>query len=222
MSQRMMLLLTITRRGEGSHIVDNLTSHGMPWHFRAVGQGTASSEMMDILGIGSRDKDIVITLAAKRAAEAFCTELEGDPTLGKGHGIMMVIPLNAINSLTAVLATRAAGKITQQEADKNTMKNEYKHSLVLVAVNRGCADDVMQVARKAGATGGTVIKANLADNEASELLGVTLEEERDIVAIMVPDTIRDAVMEDVNRELGLRTDAQAILCSVSVDKAMRI
>lgn len=221
MSERMMLLLTITRRGEGSYIVESLSSRGIPWHFRAVGQGTVSSEMMDILGIGSRDKDIVISLATRRAAEAFMGELESNPTLGRGHGIIMVIPLTAINNLAAVLASRAASKIPTQEVDK-TMKNEYKHSLVLVAVNRGCADDVMQVARKAGATGGTVIKANLADNEAGELLGINLEEERDIVAIMVPDTIRDTLMEDVNRELDMRTDAQAILCAVGVDKAMRI
>ncbi len=221
MSQRMMLLLTITRRGEGSDIVKSLNAHGIPWHFRAVGQGTASSEMMDILGIGSRDKDIVISLATKNAAEAFCGELENNPTLGRGHGIIMVAPLKAINSLTAAFAVRAADKLNLGEEDR-TMKNEYKHSLVLVAVNRGCADDVMQVARKAGATGGTVIKANLADSEAGELLGVKLEEERDIVAIMVPDTIRDIIMEDINRELGLRTDAQAIVCAVGVDKAMRI
>lgn len=221
MSERMMLLLTITRRGEGSYIVKNLTAHGVPWHLRAVGQGTASSEMMDILGIGSRDKDIVISIAAKKAAESFIERLEDDPTLGRGHGIMMVISLKAINSLTAVLASRAADKLTEQEAEVN-MKNEYKHSLVLVAVNRGFADDVMQAARRAGATGGTVIKANLADNDAGELLGVTLEEEREIVAIMVPDSIRDGIMEDINRELGIRTDAQAILCAVGVDKAMRI
>ncbi len=221
MSERMMLLLTITKRGEGSFIVNSLNSHGIVWHLRAVGQGTASSEMMDILGIGSRDKDIVISLAARRAAESFTMELESNPTLGRGHGIMMVIPLSAINNLTAVLASRAASKLNVQEADI-TMKNEYKHSLVLIAVNRGYADEVMQAARKAGATGGTVIKANLADNESGELLGITLEEERDIVAIMVPDTIRDTLMENVNRELGMRSDAQAIICSVGVDKAMRI
>ncbi len=221
MSEKMMLLLTITKRGEGSFIVNSLNSHGIVWHLRAVGQGTASSEMMDILGIGSRDKDIVISLAARRAAESFTRKLESNPTLGRGHGIMMIIPLVAINNLTAVLASRAASKLNVQEADI-TMKNEYKHSLVLIAVNRGYADEVMQAARKAGATGGTVIKANLADSDSGELLGVTLEEERDIVAIMVPDTIRDTLMENVNRELGMRSDAQAIICSVGVDKAMRI
>ncbi len=221
MSERMMLLLTITRRGEGSDIVNSFTTHGIGWNLRAVGQGTASSEMMDILGIGSREKDIIISIAARRAAEAFCNELENNPHLGKGHGIMMVIPLNAINSLTAVIANRAAEKITLQEVDK-TMKNQYKHSLVLIAVNRGFADEVMDAARKAGATGGTVIKANLADNISGEVLGFTMEEERDILAIMVPDSIRDTLMESVNKELGMRTDAQAIICAVGVDKAMRI
>lgn len=221
MSDKMMLLLTITRRGGGAGVIKTLRAHGVDWHLRAVGQGTASSEMMDILGIGSRDKDIVISLAAFRAAEAFTNELESDPTRRGGHGIMMIFSLDAINSLTAVLAARAARDITVQEAD-NVMKNEYKHSLILVAVKRGCVDDVMQVARGVGATGGTVIKANLADNASADLLGVTLEEERDIVAIMVPDTIRDDMMESINRELGMRTDAQAILCSVGVEKAMRI
>jgi len=217
----MMLLLTITRRGEGSDIVNSFRSRGIGWNLRAVGQGTASSEMMDILGIGSREKDIIISLAAKHAAEAFCNELENNPHLGKGHGIMMVIPLGAINSLAAVIASRAAEKITQQEVDK-TMKNQYKHSLVLIAVNRGFADEVMDAARKAGATGGTVLKANLADNITGEVLGFTMDEERDVLAIMVPDTIRDNLMESVNKELGMRTDAQAIICAVGVDKAMRI
>ena len=67
--ERIMLLLTITKRGEGAKIIDTLNSHCITWHLRSVGQGTASSETMDILGLGSRDKDIIISLAAKRAAE---------------------------------------------------------------------------------------------------------------------------------------------------------
>jgi len=64
--------------------------------------------------------------------------------------------------------------------------------------------------------------ANLADNLSGEVLGFTMEEERDVLAIMVPDTIRDTLMENVNKEFGMRTNAQAVLCSVGVDKAMRI
>ncbi len=219
MSERMMVLLTITKRGEGSYIIETLEKNFVPWHFRLVGQGTASSEMMDILGLGSRDKDIIVSLCTKNAAEHLAWEIDSDPTRGRGHGILMIIPLTAIGSITAALIERQTDEIPDQE---ERMKNEFRHSLVLIAVNRGMADEVMQTARGAGATGGTVLRANLAENKAGDLLGVTLEAEREIVAILVPDTVRDRVMEDVNREFGLRTDAQAVICAVGVDKAMRI
>ena len=123
--------------------------------------------------------------------------------------------------IAAALTERMTGAVPEQE-ENTKMKNEYKHSLILIAVNRGLADEVMTVAKQAGVTGGTVLRANLADNKAGEMLGVTLAEEREVVAILAPDTIRDKVMENVNREFGLRTDAQAVICAVGVDKAMRI
>ncbi len=221
MSERMMLLLTITRRGDGAKVIETMQKNYVPWHFRLVGQGTAPSEMMDLLGIGSRDKDIIGSLCTRSAAERFAFELEADPMQGRGHGILMMIPLGAIGSITEALTRRMTGTVPQQEAESK-MKNEYKHSLVLIAVNRGLADEVMGVAKSVGVTGGTVLRANLAENHAGELLGVTMEEEREVVAILTPDTIRDKVMEEINRAFGLRTDAQAIVCSLSVDKAMRI
>ncbi len=219
--EQMMLIITITRRGEGSKVIDTFNKNSIPWHFRLIGQGTATSEVMDILGMGTRDKDVIVSIAAKRAAAKFMDDLGSDPTRRGGHGIMMVIPLEAINSIVAAIVERRTS-ITNETTGDNEMKNEYKHSLVFAIVNRGFADEVMEVAKKCGATGGTVVRANLADNDAAKLLGKELEEEREIVAILLPDTIRDNVMESVNSELGLKSEAQAIVCAVGVDKAMRI
>lgn len=221
MTEQMMLIITITRRGGGSKVIETFTKNGVPWHFRLVGQGTASSEVMDILGMGTRDKDIIVSFCTKKAAAKFSEDLTSDPTRRGGHGIMMVMPLTAINSIVAAIVERGTGTINVNLED-NAMKNEYKHSLVMAVVNRGFSDEVMAVAKRCGATGGTVVRANLADNDAARLLGRELEEEREIVAILLPDTIRDKVMEDINRELGLKSEAQAILCAIGVDKAMRI
>ena len=51
------------------------------------------------------------------------------------------------------------------------MQSEFKYSLVLIAVNRGFTDSVMQTAKKAGATGGTVIKARHAEAEIVSICG---------------------------------------------------
>lgn len=219
--EQMMLIITITRRGEGAKIIDNFNKNQIPWHFRLVGQGTASSEVMDILGIGTRDKDIVVSIATRSAAAKFSDELTKDPTRSSGHGIMMVIPLEAINSIVAAIVERRTGTVNEVKGDSE-MKNEYQYSLVMAVVNRGFSDDVMAVARRCGATGGTIVRANLADNNAAEFIGRELEEEREIVAILLPDSIRDKVLEDINKELGLKTEAQAILCALGVDKAMKI
>ncbi|MBE6612762.1 MAG: hypothetical protein E7632_09750, partial [Ruminococcaceae bacterium] len=138
MSERMMLMLTITRRGGGAKIIETLEKNYVPWHFRLVGQGTASSEMMDILGLGSRDKDIIASLCTKSAAERLVWELDNDPTRGHGQGMLMIIPLGGISSIAAALIERQTGTVPESEAE-HKMKNEYRHSLVLVTVNRGLA-----------------------------------------------------------------------------------
>lgn len=103
------------------------------------------------------------------------------------------------------------------------MKNEHQHSLILITVNQGYTDQVMQVAKKAGATGGTVVRARLAGSDPETVFqGMDLQPEREILAILAPDSIRDLVMEDVNREFGLRSEARGILCSLPVDKAFKI
>lgn len=100
------------------------------------------------------------------------------------------------------------------------MKSEYQHSLILITVNQGYTDGVMQTARKAGATGGTVIRARMAG--AEQLLDPQLSEEKEIIAILAPDSVRNQIMEEVNKEYGMRSEAKGVVCSVPVDKALKI
>ena len=78
----------------------------------------------------------------------------------------------------------------------------------------------MQTARKAGATGGTVIRARMAG--AEQLLDPQLSEEKEIIAILAPDSVRNQIMEEVNKEYGMRSEAKGVVCSVPVDKALKI
>ena len=103
------------------------------------------------------------------------------------------------------------------------MKNEHQHSLILIAVNQGYTDQIMHVAKRAGATGGTIIRARLAGSDTETVFqGMDLHPEREILAILAPDSIRDQVMDNVNKEFGLRSEAGGILCSLPVDKAFKI
>ena len=221
--EKVRMLVAITERGNGNTITRKMENMGVGCLMRCYGQGTASSEMMDILGLGSSEKDIVIAMGKESAVEDVI--LEYSDTLrsaGRGGGIMMLLSPTAVGNLTAtILSMRTAS--TAESREVKPMKNEHQHSLILIAVNQGYTDQVMQTAKKAGATGGTIVRARLAGSDTEAVFqGMELQPEREILAILAPDRIRDQVMEDVNREFGLRSEAGGILCSLPVDKAFKI
>ena len=103
------------------------------------------------------------------------------------------------------------------------MQSEFKYSLILISVNRGYTGAVMQTAKKAGATGGTVIKARLAEAQEIEAYANTkLDDEKEIVTILAPKSVRNQILEDVNNEFGLKSEAQGTVLSVPVEKVFKI
>lgn len=221
--ERVRMLVAITERGNGKTLTRKMDTMGVGCLMRCYGQGTASSEMMDILGLGSSEKDIVIAMGKESAVEDVVREYSDTlRSASRGGGIMMLLSPTAVGNLTATILSMCAAS-TAENREVKPMKNEHQHSLILITVNQGYTDQVMQTARKAGATGGTVVRARLAGSDPETVFqGMELQPEREILAILAPDSIRDQVMEDVNREFGLRSEAGGILCSLPVDKAFKI
>lgn len=221
--ERIRLLISITERGQGRLLMENLRSHHISFHLQCVGTGTASSDMMDLLGLGTNDKDIIISFATERAVRDLVRDLNNSlGSANKGKGIMMLLSPNAVSNLMAAVLARQTEDFEIKGGNRMT-KSEHQYSLVFITVNRGYSDQVMQTARRAGATGGTVIRARLAGVEKTEqYFGELLEEEREVIAIMTPDATRNQIMNEVNQAFGLRSEAQGIICSLPVDKAFKI
>ena len=98
------------------------------------------------------------------------------------------------------------------------MDTNSKYALILAIVNRGSLDAVMDAARGEGARGGTVLHARRVGMEDTEnLLGFTLQPEKEVVAILTPETQKRALMSAINKAAGLLTEARGILFSLPVD-----
>lgn len=217
---QIMVILSIIERGKAKAYIEMLDKRNIGFHMQCVGQGTASSEMMDILGLGSSDKDIVLSYAPRRTVAALTAELTKDLSSGLGYnGLMMLLSTSAINHVAAELLLLQAEN-TETEGEESVMKSEYRHSLILITVNQGYTDGVMQTAKRAGATGGTVIRARLAG--AEQIMALQVQEEKEIIAILASDSVRNQIMEEVNKEFGLRSEARGVVCAVPVDRAMKI
>ena len=100
---------------------------------------------------------------------------------------------------------------------------QQKNSLILVTVNQGFTDVVMDTAKKAGARGGTIIRGRWVDNENFESLsGLASQDEKEIILIVVPKEIRNTVMEDINSQHGLQSEVGAMVCAMGVEQMIHL
>ncbi|MBQ7226650.1 MAG: hypothetical protein IJX02_08650 [Clostridia bacterium] len=219
---KIIMLFSIISRGKGGQYIRMLKEKGLFLNYQCVGAGTASSEMMDILGLGNNDKDIMISFGTFKAVHNLCGDFSKVMGSNMGYGgIAMVISPTAFSKISAEIIKRNSEEI--KKGDGDNMHSEFEYSLILISVNRGYTDGVMQTAKKAGATGGTVIKARLAEAQEIEAYANTvLNDEKEIVTILAPNSIRNQILEDVNREFGLKSEAQGTVLSVPVDKVFKI
>ncbi len=219
--EAMKVILSIVERGQGAAIIRLYRKRQVPFHIQCAGRGTATSEIMDILGLGSSEKDVVISFSAASAARKLLHDLDNE-LRGRtgGAGIVVSVPVSGLNSLIANLAAYHAETLKEKEG--NDMERT-ENSLILVVCTRGSTDVVMATAKAHGARGGTVIKGRLSGREElEEAYNVELRAEREIVAIVVPTDLRGPIMEAINREHGLRSEAQAVLCSLPIEQIVRL
>lgn len=97
------------------------------------------------------------------------------------------------------------------------------YEVVFCIVNAGFSDIVMDAAKEVGARGGTVIHARgTANKEAEQFFHITIQPDKEIVMILVPAEIKDAVLHALYRNAGLKTDGQGIAFSMAVDNVVGI
>ena len=100
---------------------------------------------------------------------------------------------------------------------------ENKHEVVVCIVNAGFSQNVMEAARGAGAKGGTVLRARgTANPEAEDFFHITVQPDKEVVLILVPADIKDALIKTVYKEAGLASEANGIIFSLPVSRTTDI
>lgn len=102
------------------------------------------------------------------------------------------------------------------------MDNKDKnYSLLIIITNKGSTDLVMNAARKAGSTGGTIAGARGTGNpDVAKFYGIAIQPEKEMVFIVVDTSIKDQVMKSIYDEAGLETPGQGIIFSLPITSAV--
>lgn len=101
------------------------------------------------------------------------------------------------------------------------MTEGSKFSMIIVTVNQGFSDEIIDTAKAAGAKGGTIIRGRRRGMEsAMKFWGISLQEEQDIIFVIVPKTLKKEVMSAICRDHGLNSPAHGVVISVPVEDVL--
>lgn len=212
---KIKMLVTIVDRGKEKTAASLCERYGLPFHMVVFGKGTASSETLDYLGLGETDKSVILSLSPEEKIPEIREELVEKMRLyTPGMGILFTMPLSSISGRMA----RQLSSPDYQPESEVTQMEAAKYSLVLAIVNQGHNEEVMDAAKEAGATGGTLLHCRRAGSEeGTEFFGISIQRERELIALLVKNNIRLAVMQAILDRTGMGTPAQGVVLSLPVD-----
>ena len=174
-----------------------------------LGKGTVSTAILNMLVIKNQKREVVKILLKEEEAGEVLDFLDQALQLSKpGHGIAY---------LTSII--RAVGlpkrETNHQQSAGNTAQHVEGKSMfkkITVVVDLGMSDEVMDIARKAGVRGGTILHGRGAGAEiATNLFGIQIEPEKELVIILTPDDLVDKVVDALYEELKLAEPGHGIL-----------
>ena len=176
----------------------------LPMQLQAYAHGTASREMMDMLGLDSGEKSLLLTMMPKTDAD----------------GIAFTVPISGANKRVLQMVQQVCQEKPKPEMRRALMQ-ENDYQIIVALVNQGYSEEVMAAARPAGAAGGTVLHSRrVGAEEALSQWGFSLQEEKEAVMILAKAESKLAIMQAICDNCGLQSEAQGIVLSLPVDNVV--
>ena len=215
---RMLVLISSRKGTEKAEAVLGREKVNSQYSFNA--QGTASREMIGMLGLGSPEKVITLCMLPRAIAEKMLKKLDNALRLGRvDSGIAFTLPISGGSNQVFRIISHLISEDNHQptKEDLSNMK-EMTHALIAVVANQGYSDDIMAAARPAGASGGTVFHSRkIVDEEAAKFWEFSVQEEKEIVLIVAAADKKKAIMQAISDKCGLHSDAKGLILSLPVD-----
>ena len=166
------LMIAIVNNGHARRFVSIARESGAGGGTIIPAKGTATGYFLRILGLGDTSKEMILMVIGGDLAEKIVEKVRSD---GRVKGVVALLG---------------------SEKEEN-MASKWK--MITIIVNTGYADDIMDAARKAGASGGTVTHARgTGTADAVKFLGVEIVPEKEMILILSEAEKTDKIVNAIS------------------------
>lgn len=212
------LIVSIIPHNSGELVTNVARQAGANGGTIFMGRGTAQNNIIQLLGLGDTSKDIVFILVEDKDLKNVVCKIVEECSKKKSHfGVLFTLDVSAFfksgnggGNGTGNRGGNGGANEKSREASTydlsgnenfnngdDSMTNSYQ--MINIIVNKGYAEDAMAAARKAGASGGTVISARGTAREGdAKFFGVEIVPEKEMLMILVPDEKKDDIINAVS------------------------
>lgn len=174
------------------------------------GNGTASSSVLQYFGLNEIKREVLLAITPTITSKYILKQLDQKFKISEpGNGIAFTVPLSSsTKNMQDVYKNIDLEDIDMEDANKH---------LIITIVNSGYAEEVMNAAKKKGATGGTTLNGRgLETEKIVKFLGISIEPEKDVVLILANEDVKNDIMDSILSSVGLNTLGKGISFSLPV------
>ena len=214
----LMLLVLIYSEGNDKKINSILNKFGVKVKTVTNASGTASASVLDYFGLAETRKDVYLAIIPDYLEHNILCKLKNTFKFEEiGTGITFTIPISSSNKFLM----DSFKKSDVEEKVKDMKEDNNKYHLIITIVLEGYLEQAMAAAKKAGATGGTVIKGRgLANLVPAKVLGFNIETEREVILNVVEDESKQKVMEEITSAVGIKTGGKGVCIALPISDAI--
>ena len=205
-----VIAITDHERGEAMNTL--YRAAGLRGILSMPGRGTATSEHLAIYGLDATEKYVISAIGNGSEAEGLIKSAKRKLFIDiPGNGVMLTVPLKS------VAGGKTLAYLTDEQKLGGAPRMDFEHELIIVILNEGYSDFVMDAARAAGAGGGTVLHAKgTGGTRGEKFFSVSLADEKDMIYIIAHKDEKAAIMRSINEQAGPGTKAGAICFSLPI------
>ncbi len=205
-----VIAITDHERGEAMNAL--YRASGLRAILSLPGRGTATSEHLAIYGLDATEKYVISAIGSGAEAEGLIKAAKRKLFIDiPGNGVMLTVPLKS------VAGGKTLAYLTDEQKTGGAPRMDFEHELIIVILNEGYSDFVMDAARAAGAGGGTVLHAKgTGGTRGEKFFSVSLADEKDMIYIIAHRDEKTAIMRSINEQAGPGSKAGAICFSLPI------
>ena len=205
-------VIAITDHGRGEAMNALYRAAGLRGILSMPGRGTATSEHLAIYGLDATEKYVISAVGNRSEVEGLIKSAKRKLFIDiPGNGVMLTVPLKS------VAGGKTLAYLTDEQKTGGALRMDFEHELIIVILNEGYSDFVMDAARAAGAGGGTVLHAKgTGGTRGEKFFSVSLADEKDMIYIIAHKDEKAAIMRSINEQAGPGSKAGAICFSLPI------